>query len=274
MKILDRYVITTFIKNYFIAFFVLVGLYIRLRILETPAFRRVKEEGRISHVPVLEVFRQYWREIILTALLRSCEQAPFYIFTTFILSYGVKTLGLSSGLLNLGIIITAVFSFVMMPTYSSISDRVGRKRWYLIGCVQMAAWAFPYFILLQTKIAVVVVITMILSVSLFHDWLYGPQAALIAERFGTRLRYSGASIGYQLASITAGENFLRKIRNFQNFRLRRFFLEIGHHVFDQLAVIFFERRLGIKGVDLRRPAFRENVNHAFGSGREMRRLRS
>ncbi len=182
----------------------LVGLYIRLRILETPAFRRVKEEGRISRVPLGEVFRHYWREIILAALLRSGEQAPFYIFTTFILSYGVKSLKLSSGLLYLGIIITAVFSFVMMPTYSSISDRIGRKRWYMIGCVLMAAFAFPYFILLQTRNPVIVVIAMVLSVSLCHDWLYGPQAALIAERFGTRLRYSGASIGYQLASVTAG----------------------------------------------------------------------
>src|SRR5438876_6961690 len=84
----------------------LVGLYIRLRILETPAFRQVKQEGRISHVPVVEVFRYYWREIILSALLRSAEQAPFYIFTTFILAYGVKALGLSSNLLYLGIIIT------------------------------------------------------------------------------------------------------------------------------------------------------------------------
>jgi len=182
----------------------LVGLYIRLRILETPAFRRLKEEGRISRVPLGEVFRHYWREIILAALLRSGEQAPFYIFTTFILSYGVKSLKLSSGLLYLGIIVTAFFSFVMMPTYSSISDRVGRKRWYMIGCVVMAVFAYPYFLLLQTRIPVVVVIAMVLSVSLCHDWLYGPQAALIAERFGTRLRYSGASIGYQLASVTAG----------------------------------------------------------------------
>jgi MFS family permease len=183
---------------------ILVGLYIRLRILETPAFRRVKQEGRVAHIPVLEVFRHYWREIILSALLRSAEQAPFYIFTTFLLAYGVKTLNLSSGLLYTGLVITAIISFVMMPTYSAISDRVGRKRWYMIGCVLMAAFAFPYFILLQTKLAVIVVIAIILSISLFHDWLYGPQAALISERFGTRLRYSGASLGYQLASITAG----------------------------------------------------------------------
>src|SRR3989441_6615383 len=128
---------------------VLVGLYIRLRILETPAFRQVKQEGRISHVPVLEVFRHYWREIILSALLRSAEQAPFYIFTTFLLAYGVKVLKLSTNLLYAGLVITAIISFVMMPTYSAISDRVGRKRWYMIGCVLMAAFAFPYFFLLQ-----------------------------------------------------------------------------------------------------------------------------
>ena len=186
------------------AVLIIVGLYIRLRILETPAFRRVKQEGRVSHIPVLEVFRHYWREIILSALLRSAEQAPFYIFTTFLLAYGVKVLKLSTNLLYAGLVITAIISFVMMPTYSAISDRVGRKRWYMIGCVLMAAFAFPYFFLLQTKMSVIIVIAIVLSISFFHDWLYGPQAALISERFGTSLRYSGASLGYQLASITAG----------------------------------------------------------------------
>ncbi len=183
---------------------ILVGLYIRLRILETPAFRRVKEEGRVARVPLLEVISRYWREIILSALLRSAEQAPFYLFTTFILSYGVKTLHLSSSLLYAGLVITAVCSLILMPTWSHISDRVGRKRWYMIGCVLMAAYAFPYFVLLATRNPVVVLIAMVLSISFCHDWLYGPQAALISERFGTRLRYSGASLGYQLASITAG----------------------------------------------------------------------
>src|SRR2546430_3347944 len=186
------------------ALLILVGLYIRLRILETPSFRRIKQEGRVSHIPVLEVFRHYWREIILSALLRSAGQAPLYIFTTFLLAYGVKVLKLSTNLLYAGLVITAIISFVMMPTYSAISDRVGRKRWYMIGCVLMAAFAFPYFFLLQTKMSVIVVIAIVLSISFFHDWLYGPQAALISERFGTSLRYSGASLGYQLASVTAG----------------------------------------------------------------------
>ncbi|MBX5451423.1 MFS transporter [Thermogemmatispora sp.] len=183
---------------------IFVGLYIRLRILETPAFRRVKETGRIAHVPLVEVFRHYWREIILSALVRSAEQAPFYLFTTFILSYGSKTLKVDSSVLYAGLIISAACSLVLMPTWSHLSDRFGRKRWYMIGCVLMALYAFPYFLLLQTRLPVIVVLAMILSISFFHDWLYGPQAALISERFGTRLRYSGASLGYQLASITAG----------------------------------------------------------------------
>lgn len=183
---------------------ILVGLYIRLRILETPSFTRVKQEGRLAGDPVRDVIRHHWREIILSALLRSAEQAPFYLFTTFLLAYGVKTLKLDPNLLYAGLIVTAAFSLVTMPTFGALSDRVGRKRWYMIGTVMMAAFAFPYFLLLQTKNPVVIIITIVLSVSLFHDWMYGPQAALISERFSTKLRYSGASLGYQLASITAG----------------------------------------------------------------------
>ena len=186
------------------AVLILVGLYIRLRILETPSFARVKQEGRLSRDPLLDVIRHNWREIVLSALLRSAEQAPFYIFTTFLLAYGVNALKLSLNLLYVGLIVTAVVSLVTMPTFGAVSDRVGRKRWYMIGAVLMAAFAFPYFLLLQTKNPVVVILAIVFSVSIFHDWLYGPQAALISERFGTKLRYTGASLGYQLASITAG----------------------------------------------------------------------
>src|SRR2546428_11888285 len=172
----------------------LVGLYIRLRILETPSFAKLKQENRIARDPLLDVIRYNWREIILSALLRSAEQAPFYIFTTFILAYGVKTLGLPLNLLYVGLIVTAVVSLVTMPTFGALSDRVGRKRWYMIGTVLMAIFAYPYFLLLQTKNPVVVILAIVFSVSIFHDWLYGPQAALISERFGTKLRYTGASL--------------------------------------------------------------------------------
>ena len=182
----------------------LVGLYIRLRILETPAFAKVKQEGRIARAPLVDVIRYNWREIILSALVRSAEQAPFYIFTTFILAYGVAALKLPLNWLYVGLIVTALVSLVTLPTFGALSDRVGRKRWYMFGAVLIAVFAYPYFLLLQTRNPVIVVIAIVLSVSVCHDWMYGPQAALIAERFGTKLRYSGASLGYQLASVTAG----------------------------------------------------------------------
>jgi len=188
----------------FSALLVLVGLFIRLRILETPAFTAVKTAQRVARVPVVEAFEHYWREIILVALARSGEQAPFYLFTTFVLAYGVADLHLNPVLLYSGIIVAAVVEFFTIPTFSSISDTIGRRRWYMIGAVLMIAWAFAYYPLLNTKNPVLVVLAIALSVGIFHAWLYGPQASFFSEQFGTSLRYSGASLGYQLASITAG----------------------------------------------------------------------
>jgi MFS family permease len=192
------------IPFFFSALLVLVGLFIRLRILETPAFRAIKETQRVARVPLTEAFAHYWREIVLVALARSGEQAPFYLFTTFVLAYGVETLKFGTGLLYAGIIVAAIVELFTIPTFSALSDTVGRKRWYLIGSVLMFLWAFAYFPLLGTKNPVLVVLTIALSVGVFHAWIYGPQAALFSEQFGTKLRYSGVSLGYQLASITAG----------------------------------------------------------------------
>lgn len=182
----------------------LVGLYIRLRILETPTFVRLKAERRESKNPLLDGLRCNWREILLSILLRSGEQAPFYIFTTFALSYGVAVLKLDPTLFYLGITLTALVSIFSMPVFSALSDRVGRKRWYLCGAIVMAVFVFPYFLLLNTGDPLLIILALLLSLGVCHAWLYGPQAALIAERFGPRIRYTGASLGYQLASITAG----------------------------------------------------------------------
>jgi MFS family permease len=186
------------------AMLVLVGLYIRLRIQETPRFARVKAERRDSQSPLIDVFRYHWREVVLSALARSGEQAPFYIFTTFVLSYAVGTLGLETLLLYTSFIGAALIAFITMPAFGALSDRIGRRRWSLIGVVVLGAFAFPYFLLLNTRNPLLVVIAIALSLGLCHAWLYGPQAALIAERFSTRLRYTGSSLGYQLASIIAG----------------------------------------------------------------------
>ena len=186
------------------AMLVLVGLYIRLRILETPPFARMKAARQEAKNPLLDALRYNWREILLSVLLRSAEQAPFYIFTTFVLSYGVTVLKVEPTLLYIGITLAALVSVVSLPTFSAISDRVGRKRWYLVGTAMMTVFVFPYFLLLNTGNPALILLSLVLSLGICHAWLYGPQAAIIAERFGPRTRYTGASLGYQLASITAG----------------------------------------------------------------------
>ena len=192
------------IPFYISAALILIGLYIRLRILETPLFSRVLSENRVSRAPIAEAFRRSTPEILLSAGARFTEQAPFYLFTTFVITYVTITLGLSKTLVLNAIAIAAVVELFTIPLFGYLSDVVGRRRWYLIGCGIMAVYAFPYFALMNTKSPTMIVLAVVLSVALCHAWVYGPQAALIAERFGTRSRYSGASLGYQLAAPFAG----------------------------------------------------------------------
>jgi MFS family permease len=182
---------------------VAVGLYIRLGVLETPIFAAVIERNRVERVPVLEVIIRNWREIVLSALLRTGQQAPFYVFTVFVLTYTTKTLGFSSGQVYTWVIIGALVSMVTVPFWGYVSDRFGRKRVYAAGAVTMLLWSYPYWALLDTRSTGLVVLAIVLALPI-HDIQYGPQAAFIAESFPGRLRYSGASLGYQLASVTAG----------------------------------------------------------------------
>ena len=180
-----------------------VGLWIRLGIIETPVFRKVIEEERIERVPVLEVIKRQPKQVALTALLRLPEQAPGYIFGAFIFTYGTTVLGASRDFLLIGVLVQAVLGFLWVTVAGHLSDRIGRKRMYIIGCVVMAVFGFIYFVLLDTKVPGLIFLAVALS-GLPVMTLYGPEAALIAESFTARLRYSGSSLGYQLASIIAG----------------------------------------------------------------------
>ncbi|MBO0685358.1 MAG: MFS transporter, partial [Candidatus Dormibacteraeota bacterium] len=153
--------------------------------------------------PVAEVIRRNWREIILSALVRMSEQAPFYIFTTFVLAYGVKDLKFSNNFMLVSVFLAAIVSLATVPLAGHFSDRFGRRRLYAVGAVLIAVFAFPYFAMLQSMVGAVVILAVILSL-IPHDLQYGPQAALIAENFTGRMRFSGAAIGYQLASVVAG----------------------------------------------------------------------
>jgi MFS family permease len=180
-----------------------VGLYVRLSVLETPHFARVKQTQTVVKQPVWEVLRTQPRAVFTSAFVRMAEQAPFYLFTSFVLSYGVDALHVSKDSLLNKILVAAAIGLVTVPLFGYLSDLFGRRVVYGVGIVAVGAFAFPYFGLLNTKTAGAMLLAVILSL-VFHDIMYGPQAALISETFGTGVRYSGAGLGYQLASIIAG----------------------------------------------------------------------
>jgi len=180
-----------------------VGLWIRLGIMETPIFSKLVSERKVEKQPTWEVIKRNPKEIILSAFVRMAEQAPFYIFTTYVFAYGTGVLKLDRDFLLWSVLAASVLSFISIPLSGHISDRIGRKKMYMLGAVTVGIFGFVYFGLLNSGSTVLIFIAVFLSL-VPHDMMYGPQAALIAESFTGRLRYSGASLGYQLASVIAG----------------------------------------------------------------------
>jgi MFS family permease len=180
-----------------------VGLYIRLSIFETPVFARLLAENRIEPAPVLEVVKRHPKEIVLTALCRMAEQAPFYIYASFVFTYGIGVLHASRNSILTALLVATVLSTVTVPLSGHLSDVIGRRRWYLIGSIASGLFGFVYFAMMNTALSAVMFAAIILSF-IPHDMMWGSQAALISECFSARLRYSGASIGFHLSSIIAG----------------------------------------------------------------------
>src|SRR6516225_3693735 len=180
-----------------------VGLWIRLGSLETPVFRRLVETNKIEEAPIIEVFRKQPREIVLASLLRMGQNAPFYIFTAFIFAYAVGTLRMTRDLVLMAVLTASCVSLVSIPLWGHVSDRIGRRKMYLIGAAATVPFAFVYFAMVDTAIPWMVFTAAVLSL-IPHDMQYGPQAAMIAEAFTPRLRYSGSSLGYQLGAVIAG----------------------------------------------------------------------
>jgi MFS family permease len=180
-----------------------IGLWIRLGILETPVFQKVVEEELVERIPVLEVLKRQPKQVALTAILRLPEQAPGYIFGAWIFTYGTQVLGASRDFLLIAVLVGSVAAFIWVVCSGTLSDYVGRKNMFIIGCVVMGIFGFVYFALLDSKVPALIFLANAVS-GMAVMTLYGPEAALIAESFTPRLRYSGTSLGYQLASIIAG----------------------------------------------------------------------
>ncbi len=189
---------------FFLSIFLIgIGLYIRLNVLETPVFAKLLAEKRVARQPMIEVIKRHPREILLSAFARMGEQAPFYIFTAFIFTYATLHLNSPRDFVLTALLAASVLSFVTVPLSGYLSDRIGRKKMYMLGAVATGLFGFAYFAMLDTLVPQWIFIAVLVSL-IPHDMMYGPQAALIAESFTGRLRYSGASLGYQLASVIAG----------------------------------------------------------------------
>ena len=182
---------------------ILIGLWVRLGTLESPVFTAIKAERKIVRAPVVEVLKSSWREVLMTMLLRTGQLAPFYITTTYILSYGTQVLALDrTDLLN-AVSIRAVGSLAVLPLAGYLSDLYGRKRIIGIGCVGTGLWVFALFALLNTRAMPLVILGLFID-GILQDLQYGPQAAIIADNFPASRRYTGSGLGYHLAAITAG----------------------------------------------------------------------
>jgi metabolite-proton symporter len=181
---------------------VAIGFAIRKGTHEPPAFEKRKAEGAVERAPVREVLRTHWREVVLTALLRTGQQAPFYIFSTWVLTYATG-LGYPRHSVVHAVLVAAAVAMVTIPLFGHLSDRLGRRRVIGAGCIAMMIWPFAYFAMLDAGSLALAFAAIVIALPI-HDLQYGPQAAVIAEAFPGRLRYSGSSLGYQLASLTSG----------------------------------------------------------------------
>ncbi len=180
-----------------------VGLFIRLHVLESPAFDRMKSERPVAKLPIIETLREHPRNVLLAMGARFAENAYFYIFTVFVLTYSTQQLQLEKTIVLNGVLMGSFVQIGMIPFFGALSDRVGRRPVYLGGALFLAFFAFPFFWLVDTKSGSAIQLAIVIGM-IGHSAMYGPQAAFFSELFSTRVRYSGASLGYQLASPLAG----------------------------------------------------------------------
>lgn len=183
---------------------VFVGLYIRWQLLESPIFENFKKDHRLSRMPAWEVLTRSPKNFLLSIGSRFIESAIYYIFSVFVLSFATQELQLSKNMILFGILLASVVEALAIPFFGALSDLWGRRPVYLAGAFGAALFAFPFFWLLQTGNRFCIWAALIFGLGFCHAAMHGPQPAFFAELFKTRVRYSGASLAYQLSSALSG----------------------------------------------------------------------
>jgi metabolite-proton symporter len=190
---------------------VIVGLWIRLSVDESPVFKaalakaeeRKAQDGQVEKMPVVAVLRHHWRDVLIAMGARMAENISYYVITAFILVYATTAVELSKQTALNAVLIASAVHFVVIPAWGALSDRIGRRPVYLIGAIGVGAWMFPFFALIDTASFGSLLLAVTVGLVL-HGAMYAPQAAFFSEMFATRMRYSGASIGAQFSSVAAG----------------------------------------------------------------------
>ncbi|AXB45705.1 MFS transporter [Amycolatopsis albispora] len=182
---------------------VLFGLWIRLKLEETPVFKKIAEKGDRPQAPISEVFRDERRGLVAAVLIRVCPDVLYALFTVFVLTYMTQELDMSRSEGLTAVMIGSACQLVLIPAAGALSDRVNRRKLYLAGTIAAGIWPFIFFPMVSTGSFLAVVVGIVLAL-VIHALLYGPQAALVTEQFSPRLRYTGSSLGYTLAGVVGG----------------------------------------------------------------------
>jgi metabolite-proton symporter len=188
----------------FSALLVVFGLWIRKGIDETPEFKEVQQKGEIPKLPIVDTLRYYWKEVLITIGAKVVETAPFYIFSTFIVSYATSTLGFSRSAVLGSVMVSTVITTILIPIMGSLSDHVGRKKMYIAGTLAMMAFAFPYFWMIHQGSVLMLVLATIIGLGIIWAPITAVLGTMFSEIFDAKVRYTGVSLGYQIGAAVAG----------------------------------------------------------------------